>query len=532
MGAPRYDDPRTPNKGTPTGAGVYADIGAFEFVETAPSDKDLVVTSVTGPSSVLAGDMVPVQWTLTNAGTGVIVGPWRDTLYLSTGPSETENALMAGELLVGKGVTLGPGQSYTASGIVRVPGAPPGYYNWLVFTNSRGDIFEGINRNNNTTTSLATSYVDLPSLAVNGAALSARFTTPNESHWYQFYPAPGQSIVLSLDLAFSGSTELYVARGYIPTREKYESRHSAFNAADVMTAVSQTAWGPYYVLAYSRALPFGPSDYTLTARSIDFALNSVSPTTAGNVGRVTFTVQGAQMTADMTYELVDPAGNVYTPVYADASVGHDLPPGSSTAYATFDLTGRPTGLYDLRVVRGQDIVSLDDAILVRAGKGAQLETSYTLADMLRARRPFSIRLEYANTGDTDMPAPLLTFIAPDGAALWCLAPVVPGTNYLGGCRRFQRSARHAANGRREPGTKCSATAPQARPASSSRGTANPLRFTAPASNLGRTPPMACAVSSPFGRPSSPSPTRRRPRRSTPSMSNSTPPFRRRWPPFS
>ena len=36
MGAPRYNDPRTPVKtGVPDANGVYADMGAFEFVETA-----------------------------------------------------------------------------------------------------------------------------------------------------------------------------------------------------------------------------------------------------------------------------------------------------------------------------------------------------------------------------------------------------------------------------------------------------------------------------------------------------------------
>ena len=39
LGSPRYNDPRTIVKtGLPGASGLYADMGAFEFVETAPSD--------------------------------------------------------------------------------------------------------------------------------------------------------------------------------------------------------------------------------------------------------------------------------------------------------------------------------------------------------------------------------------------------------------------------------------------------------------------------------------------------------------
>ena len=55
MGAPRYDDPQTPNTGRhPSGA--YADLGAYEYVETAESDMDLMVTGVSGPPRLQPGN--------------------------------------------------------------------------------------------------------------------------------------------------------------------------------------------------------------------------------------------------------------------------------------------------------------------------------------------------------------------------------------------------------------------------------------------------------------------------------------------
>ncbi len=56
VGSPRYNDPRTVVKtGLPNTNSIYADMGAFEFVETAPSDVNLVATTVSGPDAVTAG---------------------------------------------------------------------------------------------------------------------------------------------------------------------------------------------------------------------------------------------------------------------------------------------------------------------------------------------------------------------------------------------------------------------------------------------------------------------------------------------
>jgi hypothetical protein len=75
MGAPRYNDPRTLAKtGVPDAHGVYPDMGAFEFVEGASSDIDLIATVVDGPLALMAGDTVQVQWTVANIGSAQAIG--------------------------------------------------------------------------------------------------------------------------------------------------------------------------------------------------------------------------------------------------------------------------------------------------------------------------------------------------------------------------------------------------------------------------------------------------------------------------
>ena len=164
MGAARYDDPRTANTGIPTAGGAYADMGAFEFVETAESDVDLVITSLQGPSEALAGETVTLQWTISNIGSGEVTGPWHDSVYLVRDAYTNPVELFAGEVLVGQGVILGPGQTHTASAQIRVPGSSVGNHHWLVKVNSKGEIFEGVNWENNSGLSASPVYIDLPEL--------------------------------------------------------------------------------------------------------------------------------------------------------------------------------------------------------------------------------------------------------------------------------------------------------------------------------------------------------------------------------
>ncbi len=55
MGSPRYTDPRSAHTGIPTARGAYADMGAYEFVESASSDIDLAGSTVSGPQALPPG---------------------------------------------------------------------------------------------------------------------------------------------------------------------------------------------------------------------------------------------------------------------------------------------------------------------------------------------------------------------------------------------------------------------------------------------------------------------------------------------
>ena len=133
MGDARYNDPRTTTKtGVPDANGNYPDMGALEFVESAPSNVDLIVSSVTGPATAMAGDQATIQWTDANIGGVTAVGPWHDTVDLVLDPQGNPTVIPVGDVLVGQGMALGSGQSLNVSANVVVPGAVPGRYYWQV----------------------------------------------------------------------------------------------------------------------------------------------------------------------------------------------------------------------------------------------------------------------------------------------------------------------------------------------------------------------------------------------------------------
>jgi hypothetical protein len=234
----------------------------------------------------------------------------------------------------------------STSAEIRAPGSVVGTHYWQVVTNTRGEVFEGRNRENNTGLSLAPVAVDLPELVVGGPALSRQFDAVGEAHWFKFIPSAGQDVIVRLDRAGTGATELYIGQGYMPTRERFDARQNELNAPDVSTLAASTAAQTYYALAYPASLPSGAAaSFTISARALDFSLDAVGPQQVGNAGTVTLALHGGQLRSDMTFEIVDSHGGVHS---AESVFISD----SSLAYVTFDLTGLPLGTYSVRVRDG------------------------------------------------------------------------------------------------------------------------------------------------------------------------------------
>jgi len=412
MGAPRYDDPRTQNTGTPTASGAYADLGAFEFVETAESTVDLVVSSIAGPSDVMVGETVRVEWTVANLGAGQAVGPWHDRVSLVFGPDNHPTVLPMFDGLVADGLVLGPGQTYTVSAEARVPGGTVGAYHWEVLTNARSELFEGQNQDNNTTTSDWTVDLDLAELPIDGTPLTREFAALGQSQWFKVTPADGQAFHVALDLADdAGASELYVAFGHVPTRQYYDMGSEQWNSADVSLSVSDASAEVYYVLAYARALTDAPTTYTLTANPVDLDVLSVTPDQGGTDGTVTITVIGEAFPEGTEVDLITADATAITP---DALHQVD----ATRILATFSLSKAPAGPADVRVTAPNGASQkLAGAFEILPGGSPDYWVDVEGPSDARWGREYPITLSWGNRGTVDGAMLVMKLDTPPGTEL-------------------------------------------------------------------------------------------------------------------
>ena len=84
------------------------------------------------------------------------------------------------------------------------------------------------------------------------------------------------------------------------------------------------------------------------------------------------------------------------------------------SYVPYEIyfTGSVTGLYDLYATWPDgNTESLFAAFQIKPGIGPRLETRVIAPSDVRPGRQYGMQVEYANTGDANMPAPLLRIAA-------------------------------------------------------------------------------------------------------------------------
>lgn len=427
FGQPRYNDPLVLTKtGAADSNGKFPDIGAFEFVQTAPSDIDFTVDNVQGPSTTVVGTRVQVSWTVTNIGMGTAYGPWHDSVYLVTDPNTNPAAVLAGTVLEGTGVTLGPGASYNASATVTVPGAIIGSHHWQVKTNVRGEVFEGANTANNTATSINPVAVDLTELTPDAAALPGVFAATGQSAYYKIVSPGSQPISVKLTLTGSaptGSVQLFIGAGYVPSPQHYDYQQVEFGSTTASLVIPAGSAQTYYVTAYAQSLPGGQAAFTVQAGTVQFSLTGVTPGSESNYGDGTLTFIGGGFTSSTTFQLIGSSGTAYNPTATFLS-------DSGHAELTFDLKLLPADTYSAAAVNGAT-VTLPNAFTVSTNVAGTSDTSLSVnvqaPSAFRAGFPSVVTLNYINYGGSDISAPIIWLTA-TGATLSRLAPDCPGCN--------------------------------------------------------------------------------------------------------
>ncbi len=365
--------------------------------------SDLVVE----PAELWAGEPATISWAGQNRTGAPLLGDWTDGVYLSADDRwDINDTLLATVPHTGG---LAENQPYTGSATVLISGKLPGNYHILVRADVRNQEKEGTGKADNLIDSGPIS-VSIRTLQANGSFVKNNLTASDRSDYYAVRVEGGQSLGLILASQSSDPLALYAS---------FERQDADAQAADPrrrqeLALTAPAGGGTYYLLAYSDATQASVG-YDIAATSGDFVVTGLTPQRASNkapdtdgrgkpVGRVVpsvVTLNGAGFTETMQVEFIASDGTSRLPTRTDCV-------STSQLTAQLDLPNWPAGIYDVRLTKGTSTYTLADAFTVVAGF-PNLETNLVLPGSLGFSIPIrqTIWIEYANTGNAPMPAPIL-----------------------------------------------------------------------------------------------------------------------------
>ena len=407
-------------------------------VATSTALPQIEVTQVAAPASAADGQPITINYTVANLGSQGSVSTRTDSVYLSrTGVWAVDDALV-GQVVV-SGIDANATQTETLT--ATLPGISAGDYYVIV----RSDVYNALPEANQalkTAVSATTVSVGVPSLTLGtpvSDALSAGGTA-----YYQFTVDAGEVVNLSLTGdAANAANDIYVSYGTTPTLGQFDAT-STFPLLQSPTAtIKGTQAGTYYVMVRESA--GATENYTLTANTAPFSITSISPNVGSDAGtifrligpvlvgnsappvvdNVTITIDGAQFSADEQVQLIGANGQSVTAsqvVWAN----------SGELWATVNVASLLPGAYDVKVSDATRGATLAKAFTVANLPTGHLAVSvsapsalhtHNAPDGLPGTENGVVTITYANTGFTDIAAPILDLTATN-------ANFIPGANGL------------------------------------------------------------------------------------------------------
>ncbi|MCW5631782.1 MAG: tandem-95 repeat protein [Rubrivivax sp.] len=240
-----------------------------------------------------------------------------------------------------------------------------------------------------------------------GAPYNGQFVGSGQSQLFVVDLPAAAPLELVLDDAASDNVnEVYLRFGAPPTRGEFDYRFDTSAAADQRGLAPMAYAGQWYVLVYSNTTRTD-STFTLTANSAGVVLDGVTPNRYATGETATINVQGGGF--DSSTQLFLIAADSTVVAATSRSVA-----SPSNMTATFSLAGVAPGVYSVRAVEaGGASDELTNAFTVTEPGAAHLETRLVLPEQLGRRAVATIYVEYTNTGNVAMPAPLLVLTAAD-----------------------------------------------------------------------------------------------------------------------
>ena len=253
-------------------------------------------------------------------------------------------------------------------------------------------------------------------LVPGSSSLSGSFTAIGQSTYYKIVTTGStQAINVSAMLpnTTTGSVQIFVGTGYVPTPQQYDQASTQFNSTLPSVVIPAGDAQTYYVTLYAQQLQTLPASYSIQAATVSFSLIGVSPSTATNGGSATLEFTGGGFTSSTLFTLVGSGGTSYSPTSIFVI-------DADHAAVSFDLTKLAAGTYSATAANGSAI-TLANALTVTAfpynytvtsaNSTSFVQTSLDTPEAFRAGFPSVVTLHYTNTSTQDIPAPMIYLYA-------------------------------------------------------------------------------------------------------------------------
>ncbi|MBP1464672.1 hypothetical protein EYB53_003010 [Candidatus Chloroploca sp. M-50] len=370
----------------------YPDQQTFTVVPDTGNLPDLVLTQVTVPITLAVGQPASLSYRVQNTGQGAAGPTWQDAVYLSTDAQLDRTDQLLGAVASNR--TLAPGASYEQTILVTLPTLEEGSYNLIVVVNDTWQVLE-LRRLNNEQATLITAQVPVLQAGVDQVS---SYTTGRVEHFYRLN-ATGDGQHLVLDASRVPTTlEVSLRFGALPTRGTYDERISGGERLVVPAATA----GQWYLLIAGNATTDGT--YTIQYDLTALALTGSAPARQGTQADLELALTGAGFLSPLEIALVGPTGTVYEAQAVDVD-------SSTAARATFPAGTVPAGVYGVRVTHHAQTATLPTAVTLIEGGTAKLDLDLILPARFGYHQLATVFVEYTNSGDAPMPAPLLLVTA-------------------------------------------------------------------------------------------------------------------------
>jgi RHS repeat-associated protein len=224
---------------------------------------------------------------------------------------------------------------------------------------------------------------------------------------YSFEASANQTYIVEINVLHPTDDLAAFSRlGNLPEFGLADQTVDQLNAAGkYVLIISPIQAGTNYLTVYGRRIieqndPVQTGAFQIVVREENQYLGDVSPRKSGNAGGISLTLFGLDLSEEVQVEL-----------YGDGLPTHTADQltklSDTTLSAHFDLKGATTGLYNVRVTwPGGVQQTLSAAFTIKPGIGPKLEAKIAAPSVVRRMAENIAWLEYTNTGDAEMPAPL------------------------------------------------------------------------------------------------------------------------------